>query len=311
MYRVLRIPRLNSLIKPCIPSSFRNNYPLHISFRSSMSTNTESAPKRVKLNPSEEESTTLLTTPVVEPVETTGAGGQLVDTKEVSKDESQEKKQSSVWKPLVWVDCEMTGLNVYEDNIIEICCLITDGHLNLIDEVGYESTIYVPKEKLDAMDQWCLDHHGASGLIEKVLTHKEKTIEVVQDELMEYLKKHIDPNKGLLSGNSIHMDKFFMYREMPKVIDYLHYRIVDVSSLMEIGFRHNPALMKKFPKKKGAHTARSDIMESIAQLRWYTENYLVTPTADEVDISAKNEDTKSNIEQETTTTEIPVEEKTL
>ncbi len=184
---------------------------------------------------------------------------------------------SKVWKPLVWVDCEMTGLNVYEDNIIEICCLITDGHLNLVDEVGYESTVYVPRAKLDAMDEWCLEHHGDSGLIDKVLAHREKTIDVVEAELLQYLSKHIAPKAGVLAGNTIHMDRFFMNREMPKVLDYLHYRIVDVSSIMEIGFRHNPALMKKFPKKKGAHTARADILESLDQLRWYRDNYFVQP----------------------------------
>lgn len=184
---------------------------------------------------------------------------------------------SKVWKPLVWVDCEMTGLNVYEDNIIEICCLITDGHLKLVDEVGYESTVYVPRAKLDAMDEWCLEHHGDSGLIDKVLAHREKTIDVVEAELLQYLSKHIAPKAGVLAGNTIHMDRFFMNREMPKVLDYLHYRIVDVSSIMEVGFRHNPALMKKFPKKKGAHTARADILESLDQLRWYRDNYFVQP----------------------------------
>lgn len=250
---------------------------------------TESNNKRVKLSPDVEslrvsEVDDKPQKPILTALPDVSAS-EISHTTELASAVAAEPK---AWKPLVWVDCEMTGLNVYEDNIIEICCLITDGNLKLIDEKGYESTIYVPKEKLDAMDEWCLDHHGSSGLIEKVLTNKDKTIEVVQEELLEYLQSHIDPKQGVLAGNTIHMDRFFMNREMPKVIDFLHYRIVDVSSVMEMGFRHNPELMKKFPKKKGAHTARSDILESLEQLRWYRDNYFVQP------IPKISEEIKSN-----------------
>lgn len=259
--------------------------------------------KRVKLSPSPDVEN-LKVTDSAEPEQ---AQEVSESTKEIAKEESEVANAGaeSVWKPLVWVDCEMTGLNVYEDNIIEICCLITDGNLNLIDEEGYESTIYVPKEKLDAMDEWCLEHHGSSGLIDKVLAHKEKTIEVVQEELLQYLTKFMDPKKGILAGNTVHMDRFFMNREMPKVVDFLHYRIIDVSSVMEIGFRHNPNLMKKFPKKKGAHTARSDILESLNQLKWYRDNYFVQPVAyensqEESPVEAPNEsEIKATIELST------------
>lgn len=184
------------------------------------------------------------------------------------------KTKAKVWKPLVWIDCEMTGLNVYEDHIIEICCIITDGHMNIIDSEGYESTIYYPKEVLDNMNEWCVDQHGKSGLTAKVLENTDRTLEKVQDELLEYIKRFVEPNKGIMAGNSIHMDKFFMNREFPRVIDYLHYRLIDVSTIMEIGHRHNPELMKLFPKKDGNHTAKSDILESIAQLKWYKKHYL-------------------------------------
>ncbi|CAH2355389.1 oligoribonuclease, mitochondrial [[Candida] railenensis] len=247
--------------------------PQNVSFRRMQST------KRVKLSPSPD----VENLKVTDSAEPESVQEIPESTKESAKKESEvaDAGTESVWKPLVWVDCEMTGLNVYEDNIIEICCLITDGNLNLIDDEGYESTIYVPKEKLDAMDEWCLEHHGSSGLIDKVLANKEKTIEVVQEELLQYLTKFMDPKKGILAGNTVHMDRFFMNREMPKVVEFLHYRIIDVSSVMEIGFRHNPNLMKKFPKKKGAHTARSDILESLNQLKWYRDNYFVQPIADE------------------------------
>lgn len=97
---------------------------------------------------------------------------------------------------------------------------------------------------------------------------------------MSYLKKHIGKEKvGVLAGNSIHQDRFFMVREFPNVIDYLHYRQVDVSTIKEIGKRHNPRLMMNLPAKKGNHTARSDIEESIAELKWYYDNYLKGPVS--------------------------------
>lgn len=176
-------------------------------------------------------------------------------------------------KPLVWIDCEMTGLNVHKDHIIEICCLITDGDLNIVDDC-FESTIYYDKSVLDNMNEWCIEHHGKSGLVDKVLNNPNRTLDVVQTELLSFIKKYVDPNKGLLAGNSVHMDKFFMMQEFPKVIDYLHYRIVDVSSIFEVGHRHNPLLMQHQPRKKKDHTAKLDILESIEQLKWLTENYL-------------------------------------
>lgn len=179
-----------------------------------------------------------------------------------------------IWKPLVWIDCEMTGLNVFEDHIIEICCIITDGNLNVIDEKGFESTIYYPKNVLDSMNEWCVNQHGKSGLTAKVLENPQCELSKIEEDLLEYIKQYVEPSKGIMSGNSIHMDKFFMMREFPKIIDYLHYRLVDVSSIMEVGYRHNPELMKLFPKKQGNHTAKSDILESINQLKWYKLNYL-------------------------------------
>lgn len=181
----------------------------------------------------------------------------------------------AIYKPLVWIDCEMTGLNVTQDHIIEICCIITDGHLNVIDNDGYESTVYVPKKVLDNMGEWCVSHHGELGLTAKVLANPQNTLPKVQRELLEYIQSYIpEPSEGIMAGNSIHMDKFFMMREFPDVIEHLHYRLVDVSSVMEIARRHNPDLLDLAPRKKGAHTARSDIIESINQLKWFRENYL-------------------------------------
>lgn len=197
-------------------------------------------------------------------------------------------------KPLVWIDCEMTGLDVNRDYIIEICCLITDGDLNIVDPEGYESVVYQPKAVLDAMDEWCVTHHGDSGLLAKVLAHPENVASKVQAELLAYVQKYIPrPRSGMLAGNSIHMDKFFMMKEFPQVIDHLHYRLLDVSTIMEFGFRHNRPLMKCCPKKVAAHTARADIEESISQLKWYRDHYFKSrqETADFVaEYDAKQEE---------------------
>lgn len=103
-------------------------------------------------------------------------------------------------------------------------------------------------------------------------------MEEVQESLLRYLKEHIGrPNRGVLAGNSIHVDRVFLIREFPKVIDYLFYRQIDVSSIKEVGKRHNPKLMMKIPSKKCQHTAKADILESIAELKWYYNNYLIPP----------------------------------
>lgn len=188
------------------------------------------------------------------------------------------KGPTNLYKPLIWVDCEMTGLDVASDNIIEICCVITDGHLNVVDEAGYELTVFYPKSRLDTMNEWCVKQHGESGLVDKVLAHPEQNLAKVQDELLQYIQRYVpDQGVGIMAGSTIHMDKFFMMKEFPKVIDHLHYRLLDVSSIMEMGWRHNPDLIHKQPRKTGSHTAKSDILESIAQLRWYRENYLRGP----------------------------------
>lgn len=212
-----------------------------------------------------------------------------------------------LFKPLVWVDCEMTGLDIEKDNIIEICCIITDGNLKIIDEKGYESTVYVTKEKLDAMGEWCVNQHGKSGLTAKVLANPDRTLDVVQEEVLNYIKSYIDePNKALLAGSSVHMDKFFMMKEFPKVINYLHYRLIDVSTVMEVGWRHNPELMKLLPKKVGNHTAKSDILESINQLKWYRDHFLKSEKDSEAFIqSERAKQEVQNAQPETAKQEVP------
>lgn len=189
-----------------------------------------------------------------------------------AQDKIQDPKSDAL-KPIVWIDCEMTGLDHQNDTIIEICCLITDKNLNLIDPIGYESVIHESKEKMDKMSEWCVLHHGQSGLTEKVINSK-KSKEEVEDELLKYLQKYMNKGVGILAGNSVHMDRLFMLKDMPKVVDYLTYRIIDVSSLMEIAKRFNPVVASSRPRKKAAHTAREDILESIQDLVYYRGVYL-------------------------------------
>lgn len=170
----------------------------------------------------------------------------------------------------------MTGLNHNTDSIIEICCLLTDEKLDLVEPEGFERVIHVPKSRLDMMDEWCQTTHAKTGLIDKVLA-STNTASQVESELLEYLQKHMKEREGVLAGNTVHMDRLFLLREYPKVTDFLHYRIVDVSSVKEIGYRQNPALMKQVPRKKLNHSARSDILESISELKWYYSNYFKAP----------------------------------
>lgn len=114
-------------------------------------------------------------------------------------------------------------------------------------------------------------------MTEKVIK-STNTLAEVEEKLFKYLSEHIGrSNRGVLAGNSVHIDRIFLTKEFPKVINYLHYRQVDVSTIREVGNRHNPELMSKVPEKKHNHTARDDILESIDELRWYYKNYLIAP----------------------------------
>ncbi|KAK9368172.1 ribonuclease H-like domain-containing protein [Lipomyces kononenkoae] len=184
--------------------------------------------------------------------------------------------------PMVWIDCEMTGLDVYNDRIIEIACFVTDGDLNVVEPNGFEQVISCPDKILESMDEWCIKHHGESGLIAKVRASTTSTMDA-EIKLLNYLKNECgltEPRTGMLSGNSVHMDKEFLRREMPQLINFLHYRIIDVSTLKELARRRNPTLKKNAPVKKYNHTAKSDILESIGELRYYYDNWLFSDKTD-------------------------------
>ncbi|KAL9646897.1 hypothetical protein ABK040_013757 [Willaertia magna] len=171
---------------------------------------------------------------------------------------------------IVWLDMEMTGLNVFEDKILEIAIIITDSNLKEIDTL--ELIIHQPNEVLENMNDWCKEHHGKSGLTQKV---KESTTSIEQAEeiILNLLKKYISPKTAPLGGNSVYMDRMFMKRELKKVDDYLHYRIIDVSSIKELARRWSPKVFEMVQKKNN-HRALDDIRETLSELTIYKENLL-------------------------------------
>ncbi|EPS41505.1 hypothetical protein H072_4598 [Dactylellina haptotyla CBS 200.50] len=172
--------------------------------------------------------------------------------------------------PLVWIDCEMTGLNPPHDKLLQVACFITDAQLKLLDTTGFETVISRPKSLLDGMDQWCIDTHGRNGLTARVL-ETDVTVEDASTALLEYIKQYVPiPRTAIMCGNSIHFDKVFLSLEMPEVVKYLHYRIGDVSSIKEFAKRWcNNDFLIDLPPKKYTHEAKQDILESIEEARYY------------------------------------------
>lgn len=218
------------------------------------------------------------------------------DTKSTAEPTSTQPK---IFMPLVWIDCEMTGLDHKNDVIIEVCAIITDGHLNIIDEVGYESVIHCTKEKFDQMGEWCTNQHTQSGLVDKCLNATDRTMSLVEDELLAYIQKYIpNPNRALLAGSSVHMDKIFLMKDMPKIIEHLHYRLLDVSAFMEICRRVNYPLFKCMELPVSDHTAKSDILKSINLMKWYRDHFLKLPAETKDFVDAYNIEKKEREEKE-------------
>jgi len=175
---------------------------------------------------------------------------------------------------LVWIDCEMTGLDPTTDTILEIHCLITTPTLDLLDPAGYTATIHHPSSILSSMSPWCQTTHAATGLTPAVLA-STTTAEQAASGLLSYIRRFVpEPRTALLAGNTVHMDKMFLMREpYAPVIEYLHYRIFDVSAIKEAARRWcSEDVVVRVPVKKGGHRARDDILESIEEARYYMEN---------------------------------------
>ncbi|XAR60855.1 Oligonucleotidase [Bertholletia excelsa] len=172
--------------------------------------------------------------------------------------------------PLVWIDLEMTGLNVEVDKILEIACIITDGNLTKMIE-GPELVIHQSKECLDKMGEWCQTHHAASGLTEKVL-HSTTSEQEAEQQVLEFVKRHVGTYTPLLAGNSVYMDFLFLKKYMPCLAGLFSHVIVDVSSVRALSIRWYPKENKKAPPKEKKHRAMDDIKESIAELKYYKES---------------------------------------
>ena len=172
---------------------------------------------------------------------------------------------------LIWIDLEMTGLNPDTDLIIEIATVITDKDLNILAQ-GPVLAVHQSDAALAAMDDWNQQHHGQSGLIERV---KASTIDAAEAERLtiEFLKNWVPENTSPICGNSIGQDRRFLYRYMPKLEAYFHYRNIDVSTLKELAARWAPDVKNGF-NKESTHQALDDILESIEELRYYREHFI-------------------------------------
>ncbi|PSC72624.1 mitochondrial [Micractinium conductrix] len=162
----------------------------------------------------------------------------------------------------------MTGLDVEKDAVLQIAVVCTDGALEQIVE-GPEFTIHQPEEVLQGMNEWCVEQHGKSGLTQACRDSTTSLAEAEQAVLEFVQQQAPEPGTAQIAGNSVHVDLAFLRRSMPRLVDHLHYRIVDVSTLGELCRRWFPREHARAPKKKNTHTAMSDIRESITQLQYY------------------------------------------
>ncbi len=172
---------------------------------------------------------------------------------------------------LIWIDLEMTGLDPDTDLIIEIATIITDKNLNILAE-GPVLAVHQAESAIIAMDDWNQKHHGQSGLIERIKASKIDDAEA-EKQTIEFLQKWVPTNTSPICGNSICQDRRFLYRYMPKLEAYFHYRNLDVSTLKELAARWAPELLEGF-NKKSAHKALDDIIESIDEMKYYREHFI-------------------------------------
>ena len=174
---------------------------------------------------------------------------------------------------LVWIDCEMTGLNLRTDALIEVAMLVTDAELNVVGD-GVDLVIKPPHEALDTMPDVVRAMHTTSGLLDEL--DAGITLAEAEEQLLLAVRQYVpEVRKAPLCGNPIATDRGFIARDLPELDDHLHYRMIDVSSIKELARRWYPRVYFASPAKKGGHRALADIRESIEELRYYREALFV------------------------------------
>jgi oligoribonuclease len=182
---------------------------------------------------------------------------------------------------MVWIDCEMTGLSLRHDALIEVAALVTDSELNILGD-GVDIVIKPPAEALETMPEVVREMHTASGLLDEL--PGGITLAEAEKQVLDYVRTFVkEPRKAPLCGNSVGTDRGFLARDMPSLEQHLHYRIVDVSSIKELSRRWYPRAYYNSPQKNGNHRALADIRESIAELRYYREAVFVPPPGPDTD----------------------------
>ena len=181
---------------------------------------------------------------------------------------------------LVWIDCEMTGLDTSADALVEVACLVTDAELNVLGE-GISVIIRPSQEALDGMGDFVRGMHEKSGLLP--LLAEGVDMATAEQAVLAYVSEHVPAGKAPLAGNTVGMDKAFLERDMPALIAHLHYRVVDVSSIKELVRRWYPRVFFNAPDKTGGHRALGDIRDSIRELKYYRETIFVAPPGPDSD----------------------------
>ncbi|VDN05384.1 unnamed protein product [Thelazia callipaeda] len=185
---------------------------------------------------------------------------------------------------IIWVDCEMTGLDVNSKSIVEIACVVTEADLTVmfpfpnsqqqIIEEGVSIVISQSQDALEEMDDWCKTTFSANGLLQEIFS-STITMQEAENEVLTYVRRHTSSNVCPLAGNSVGIDRIFLQKFMPTFANHLHYRTIDVSSVKELVRRWYPWLITSIPQKQCEHRALDDIYESIKELQWYKKNIFI------------------------------------